>query len=350
MTTHVTPPTPTPAVAFLGLGRLGTAIAHRLDRCGWHVTTWSRSGRTADGLDAAPDPASAAADATYVVLCLLDGDACRATVDRLAPALTTGTVVVNLSTVGPDEAAELDATVTRAGATYVHAPVLGSVGPAAEGGLTVLVGTHDGDERADAVLRDLGTPVPVGGPADAAGAKLVASAVLAGSLLTVGDAVTAAVDLGLSADVAYDVLERSPLGRLVAAKRDRLDTGDVTGADFTTAALRKDVALLAGASGHGHLLHRLDDALGGLPVDADHDVAELALPRKHTGPATELRDDLRLDLAPDVDVPGSVLEPLADRLHRDPRHGRPDPSRCCVPADRARGGAAGRRLRLLGPR
>lgn len=284
---------------------MGTAVAGRLTDCGWDVTTWSRSGRTLGGLPDSPDPAQVVAGATYVVLCLYDGDACRSTVQRLTDGLTSGNVVVNLSTVGPDEAEELDNLVTKTGAGYVHAPVIGSVGPAADGRLTVLAGTRDAGDPAAPLLRDLGEPVAIGDPASAAAAKLVANAALAGSLLTIGDAVTTARELRLPVPTAYDVLERSPVGGLVAAKRGRLDGGDLGHADFTTAALRKDVALVADSAAGARLLARLDRALG-TADDADHDVAALAQPSSR--PETE--GEHRLSIAAGVDVPDSVLAPL----------------------------------------
>ena len=107
------------AVAVLGLGRMGTAIAQRLTDQDWTVTGWTRSGGT--------EPSAVVRQPTVVVLALFDGPACAQVIDRCGAALTPDTVVVNTTTVAPDEATALEKTVHATGAGYVHAPVMGSV-------------------------------------------------------------------------------------------------------------------------------------------------------------------------------------------------------------------------------
>src|SRR5579875_925632 len=51
------------AIAVLGLGRMGTALAARLLSLGWEVTGWTRSGRPAPPVKQASDPAEAVANA-----------------------------------------------------------------------------------------------------------------------------------------------------------------------------------------------------------------------------------------------------------------------------------------------
>ena len=56
-----------------------------------------------------------------------------------------GTLVVNASTVGPDESRALAAQAAEAGLRYVEAPVLGSVPAVRAGRLTVLAGGDGAD-------------------------------------------------------------------------------------------------------------------------------------------------------------------------------------------------------------
>lgn len=226
-------------ITLLGRGRMGAAMAARLAGTGHAVTTWSRS-------DHAGTAAEAVAGADLVLLCLYDGAACRAVLDEVRPALPPGAVVVNTATVGPDEATALAALVPGT----VHAPVLGSTGPAAAGTLTLLVGGTPSAAVA-AVLADLGTVLDCGTPAGAAAAKLVANGVLADALLAVRAARSRAATLGLDPALTLDVLERTTLGGLVRAKRDRLDDDRFDDADFTARALAKDVTLLAAALAPG---------------------------------------------------------------------------------------------------
>lgn len=281
-------------VTVLGLGRMGAAMAARLADRDHTVTTWTRSGRTLTGVASATSPSDAVAHADLVLLCLYDAAACRSVLDALDGALPRRAVVVNTATVGPDEATELAASV---GARYLHAPVLGSTSAVAAGSLTLLAGTPALDGPAVAVLADLGDAVPCGSPRRAAAAKLVANGVLAGALLTLRDSRTRAGELGLDAGLAWDVLERTSLGGLVRAKRDRLVRGELGDADFTAGALAKDVGLLAG---HTPSASGLLTAMAHGLVGPDDDIAGLVAPRHG------------LTLAPGVSAPPEVLAPLLD--------------------------------------
>jgi len=168
-------------VTVLGAGRMGAAMALRL--ADHHpVVTWSRSGRTVRGIDAAPTPAAAVKDADVVVLALFDGPACRAVLSHCLEEVPDGAVIVNTATVAPDEAADLARLVTHAGRRYLHAPVMGSV-PAVEAGRLTVLGGGPVDEVARPVLSHLGTILETDGPAEAAALKLVAIGVLGDALL-----------------------------------------------------------------------------------------------------------------------------------------------------------------------
>lgn len=260
---------------MLGLGRLGAAVARRLAGEGWDVVGWSRSGRAVDGVPAAASAAEAVTGASYVVLVLYDGPACREVLDGLGEDLAPATVVVNLSTVGPDDARALAELVRRRGGGYLHAPVLGSVGPALAGRLTILAGAPTGPTAADDLLASLGTVLPADDPARAAAAKLVANGTLANAVLAVRDGLRAGAELGLPPGLALDLLERTALGGLVSGKRSRL-AGRAAPAEFAIGALRKDVALLAQHAGPGRALRARLDGLDGPHAEAD--LAELARP------------------------------------------------------------------------
>lgn len=266
---------------------MGTALAARLADRDHTVTTWTRSGG-----GTAATAAEAVASAEVVLPCLYDAAACRSVLGALDGALPHEAVVVNTATVGPVEAAELAA---AAGPRYLHAPVLGSTPAVAAGSLTLLVGSPALDGPAAAVLADLGDPVACGSSARAAAAKLVANGVLADALLTLRDSRARARELGLDAGLTWDVLERTSLGGLVRAKRDRLLRGDLTAADFSAAALAKDVRLLAD---HAPSAADLLTEVARAPLAADDDVAGLAAPRHG------------LTLAPGVSAPPEVLAPL----------------------------------------
>lgn len=267
------------------------------------VRTWSRSqaqGRTA---------AQVVAGADVVLLCLYDAAACREVLAACRSELGPGTTVVNTATVGPDEAVDLSALVSDLGADYVHAPVVGSVPAALAGELTILTGASTGDP-ATGVLDRLGHRVRLAGAGEAAAAKLVANGVLADVLLTVRRAVRQADELGMSRATVLDVLESTALAPVVRAKRGLLERpdGSASGAQFTSAALMKDLALLSRATASTPPAARdLEVLLTVGVVRPDDDVAAVATADLDRETALA---DARLDLAADVVVAPEVVRPL----------------------------------------
>lgn len=131
------------SVGFLGLGSMGAALARRLVDAGHDVHVWNRSRGPVDDLVAAgavpcATPGEALAhDVSFSMLA--DDTAALAVLDAEAVASTTGGVHVNLASISPAAAVELQRMFAGAGARYVAAPVLGRPAVAAEGRLNILV-------------------------------------------------------------------------------------------------------------------------------------------------------------------------------------------------------------------
>lgn len=154
-------------VAFLGLGRMGTPMARHVLTAGHDLTVWNRTGGRADALAAdgatvAPTPAAAACDRDVVVLMLADPDAVEQVLlgpDGVASGADPDTLVVDGSTIGPDASRRMATRLREHRLRYVDAPVYGSVGPATEGTLGVLVGGEETDvAAARPLLEPLGRP------------------------------------------------------------------------------------------------------------------------------------------------------------------------------------------------
>lgn len=302
-------------VAVLGLGRMGKAIAARLDAQGLDVVGWTRSGRTSGTVKTTVDPNDAVAEAGLVLLALFDGPACRQVLDDVRDSLRTDTIVLNTSTVAPAEASTL---ARRLGPSYIHAPLIGSVPAAAAGTLQILAAADpDTLDRARPVLETLGTVRHVADASTAAALKLIANSSLAGAVLALRDSLQQADALGLPRTQVLDVLELGRLGGLAAHKRtfltDRSATGTGTATDtgtgtgeFAIGALAKDMALLADASNTPlRSAAALAGTSAGTPVDPEADIAVAA-----TVPAVE----------------DAVLEPLRTYIRGhatgDPAHFR----------------------------
>ena len=247
-------------VAFLGLGRMGAPMAGRLSHAGHELVVWSRTRAHAEALadraEVATSPAEAGAKADLAITMVTDGGALEAVVlgpDGLADGLGSGSLLIDMSTVGPSQARKIAKALEPRGVAFVDAPVAGSVGPAAEGTLAIMVGgDRDAVERARPLLAVLGDPERTWhvGPVGAGqAAKLMVNLVLGGVMAVVAEGYTLGRVLGLDPDDTLDVLEGASVAAQTArSKRDKLRSGDFGEAGFPLGLMHKDLRLALDAA------------------------------------------------------------------------------------------------------
>ncbi|WP_342151371.1 NAD(P)-dependent oxidoreductase [Methylorubrum sp. SB2] len=135
-------------VGFIGLGRMGRAMAARLVAAGHRVRVWNRSPEAARAVEGAEPVGSAAeafsGDAAFTMLA--DDAALRAVIVEggLLDGPSRPAVHVGMSTVSVALARELAAVHERAGVPYISAPVFGRPDAAASGALNIIAAGDDG--------------------------------------------------------------------------------------------------------------------------------------------------------------------------------------------------------------
>ena len=156
-------------IAFLGLGRMGSAMASRLLARGYELTVYNRTAERARALvDAgaklAATPRDACVGADAVVAMTADDVSSKAMWlgddGALAAALAPKALAIECSTLPHAWAVELARLAAQRGLRYIDAPVTGLPDAAAAGELTLLVGADAADlDAARAVLDTLATRV-----------------------------------------------------------------------------------------------------------------------------------------------------------------------------------------------
>jgi 3-hydroxyisobutyrate dehydrogenase-like beta-hydroxyacid dehydrogenase len=234
-------------IAFLGLGRMGTPMAGRVLSAGHDLIVWNRTAeRTGplvdEGARAAPTPAEAAREAEIVITMLADPAALEAVAlgpGGVAGAIAPAACLVEMSTVGPNAALAVKERLP-VGTGFVDAPVMGSVGPARRGELTVLAG---GDvDRVEKVLAIFGTVVRCGPAGSGAARKLVLISAAVAGVTLVGELLALAAALGVPHDAALEGLAAGPLAGSVSRVQS-------TSSDFIIALAAKDLTLATDAAG-----------------------------------------------------------------------------------------------------
>jgi len=152
-------------VAFLGLGRMGHAMASRLLAAGHDLVVYNRTadkGRDLVGAGArrAESAREAATGADAVFAMVADDEASRTMWlggdGALAADLAPQAFAVECSTLSHGWVAQLWSAARQRGLRYLDCPVTGLPAAAAEGQLTLLIGAEDEDLRAaDSLLQPL---------------------------------------------------------------------------------------------------------------------------------------------------------------------------------------------------
>ncbi|MEW9835913.1 NAD(P)-dependent oxidoreductase [Mesorhizobium marinum] len=241
-------------VGIAGAGRMGTAFARRLVETGHRVVVWNRTlaraeAAAGDGAEAVADLSALAAAADVILISLTDAAAVEAVVDGLVAAGIKGRLVVDMSTVLPDESRAIAAKVGRAEAEFVDCPVGGTVAPALRGQLLGLAGgTAEALARARPVLEQLCRRVEHLGPAGSgAQMKLAINLPLAVYWQTLAEALALIEGAGISPATAIDLIADSSAGPTVLKNRAQVVVDTLSGADqpgtFDIAGLSKDLDL-----------------------------------------------------------------------------------------------------------
>lgn len=205
-------------VGFVGLGQMGSRIAARLLASGHALVVSARDPAkrqdlVGKGATAARSPAElgrAIGDGVVFVM-LRDGPSVASVLfgaRGLAVGLRPGALVVDLTTIRPEESREFAHRLAASGVHYLDAPVGGSVDAAAEGTLVFLVGGEPADlERVRPMLARLGRRVEHLGPTGSGAAmKLVNNVLTVGHIALLAEALSLGEGLGLDRAQLLEVL------------------------------------------------------------------------------------------------------------------------------------------------
>jgi 3-hydroxyisobutyrate dehydrogenase-like beta-hydroxyacid dehydrogenase len=245
-------------VAVLGTGRMGGAIARRLQASGFAVTVWDRTREKAERLNVGPvaaTPADAIRGANVVLSSLTDAAAVRSVYlgrDGIIEH-AAGQLLVEMSTGGPDVIEELGKQARARGLRLLEAPVLGSVPAVESGTLAVLVGGSASElEQARPVLERLGEVHYVGALGSAARLKLVANSMLGIVSAAAAELLAAGTAAGIEREQVFWALAR--YAPLLKAREDGFLRDQHQPTMFAVRDLVKDLDLALDLYGHAQVL------------------------------------------------------------------------------------------------
>lgn len=242
-------------VAFLGLGVMGAPMARHLAAAGHEVTVYNRTTLKAEqwvaahGGSLAHTPAQAAAGCEFVFSCVgADDDLRQVTIgpEGAFRAMQPGSVFVDHTTVSAQVSRELAAEAKARGLGFLDAPVSGGQAGAENGKLTIMAGGEaEVFARAEPVMQAYAQRIGLMGPVGSGQlTKMVNQICITGILQGLSEALNFALEAGLDARAAVDVISKG------AAQSWQMENRSATMIDgefdfgFAVDWMRKDLGLV----------------------------------------------------------------------------------------------------------
>ncbi|WP_409177360.1 NAD(P)-dependent oxidoreductase [Brevibacillus fortis] len=273
-------------IGWIGLGNMGIPMASNLLAAGYDVGVWNRTpGKAAPlvalGATETANLSELVAQSDVLFTMVSDDDAVKAIYtgsDGLLSLPVQGKLAVDMSTISPDTSRFLAKQAKQAGLRFLDAPVSGSVGPAKEGKLVIMVGGEQADyEVAKPILDKLGKAAFYLGPNGAGtSAKLAINLLLGITVQGVSETLLFARSRCIGTEQMLDIISESAVGTpLIRGKAASILADDYPAA-FALKHMAKDLRLAheAGVSTplaesvNATYRHALESGLGELDLMA----------------------------------------------------------------------------------
>jgi 3-hydroxyisobutyrate dehydrogenase-like beta-hydroxyacid dehydrogenase len=243
-----------PSIGFIGMGHMGSHMAHRLLDAGYQVTVYDRTKERAQevgqrGAQVAQTPKDLAANCQVVMACVTDDEAQEEVMfgpDGALAGTHVGSVIIDLSTVSPDASRRLFQAAKEQGVPMIDAAVSGSVPQVDQGSLVIFVGgEHQTYEQCKPILDVLGnTSFYMGASGMGTTMKLVANTLLGLGMQALAEAIALGEKAGLEKGLLLDVLGQTTVltpgqkSKLENVRREEYPT------NFALSLMHKDFSLV----------------------------------------------------------------------------------------------------------
>lgn len=238
------------SIGVLGLGIIGGVWARHYHAAGILAGAWNRTAQP-EFPQWKPAAVEVARAARIVQIVVADPAAVRAVLEAILPALDSGKIVVQSSTIDPASSDMFRGMVLARGARYLEAPFTGSK-PAAEQRQTVYY--LGGDATLIAELESTlalvsATRVHVGDHKQAATLKLAMNLNIAAQMEALCEALTIARRAGISDDTFFGALAKNVgYSGVTRLKEPKLRAGDYA-PQFSVKHMFKDMRLASSMNG-----------------------------------------------------------------------------------------------------
>jgi 3-hydroxyisobutyrate dehydrogenase len=249
-------------LGFIGLGNMGSRIAHRLLDHEYQLTAYTSNVAKAQVIAAqggvvAKSLLDLARSADVLLSCLTDDEAVRSVYmgpTGIFTAARPGTIVLEMSTISPDTSRELHRLGAKGGIEVMDVAISGSTPAAEEGSLTLLVGgNREVFSSAEPIFQVIAKQFHLlGGPGSGTAMKLVVNTLLGVGMQAIAEAVVLGEKAGLDRERLLEVLSTTAVvAPAHVGKLARAATNDYS-PQFPLRLMNKDFQLILAAAAHEH--------------------------------------------------------------------------------------------------
>jgi 3-hydroxyisobutyrate dehydrogenase-like beta-hydroxyacid dehydrogenase len=251
-------------LGFIGLGNMGSRIAHRLLDHGYQLVIYdidilkSEAIRAQGGIVARTIP-ELACTADVILSCLTNDEAVRSAYtgrEGVFAGTRPGTAVLEMSTISPETSRELHRLGTQGGVEVLDVAISGSTPAAEQGILTLLVG---GNRELFGAAEPIFEAVAkqyflLGGPGSGTAMKLVVNTLLGVGMQAIAEAVALGEKVGLNRERLLEVLSKTAvIAPAHVGKLARVAINDYN-PQFPLRLMNKDFQLILAAAAREQVL------------------------------------------------------------------------------------------------
>ncbi|KZX73808.1 2-hydroxy-3-oxopropionate reductase, partial [Oleiphilus sp. HI0009] len=208
-------------IAFIGVGLMGAPMVTNLIRAGFSLHLWNRTQSKLDPFQKNANTytaiSEAVAHADIIITMLETGDIVEQTLMQgdVLQAIKSGSMVVDMSSIPPEQARAHAQLLKNYGISYLDAPVSGGTVGAEQATLSIMAGGNKNDfDKALPIFNAMGSATHIGPHGTGQVAKLANQAIVGITIGAVSEALLLAAEGG-----ADPVAVRKALGGGFAASR-----------------------------------------------------------------------------------------------------------------------------------
>ena len=208
-------------IGFIGLGRMGTPMATNLIKAGYSLNVYNRTPKCSPlkdlGANFVDSPAEVVQKSEITITMLSDNQAVETVVfsrGGILDGIEPGKIIIDMSTISPEVAEKVALAIEEEGADILDAPVAGSVKPATEGTLVIMVGgKREVFNKCQDLLTHMGKKVVyVGGHGMGLMAKLAVNTLLGLTTQALAESVSLARKSGVKTEDMLEIISSSAVG------------------------------------------------------------------------------------------------------------------------------------------